>query len=85
MTETRTPGYYVLQARQRANMRQVDLAAAAGIGQPQLSGIETGNRVLTVRAATCLELALGLAPRTLVRWAEDLPANLRAAATAIPG
>lgn len=62
-------GRIVRALRQQRGWRQADLARAAGVSQPVVSRLETGQlRSLLVRAAEDIIVALGARPRFDVSW-----------------
>ena len=72
----RTPGYAVRgerirTLRQRALMRQEDLAKAAGITTGQISRIETRVHVARTTTLKGIARALGVEPESLIIWEDD--------------
>ena len=68
-----TPGEMVKTMRELQEMKQADLAAASGIPQPTISGIEGGTVSLGVGRAEKLARALKVHPSVLLwpQWDED--------------
>lgn len=57
----------VIAARHRKGLSQVELAAASGVAQQQISLIELGSGNPTVRTIARLATALGVDPAALLR------------------
>ena len=64
-------GRQVRELRERAGMRQTDLAAAAGISVTYLSDTENGRRNPTLTVMLGLAHALGVKPRDLLAPFDD--------------
>lgn len=62
----RTPGVTVRIAREMQEMSQAELAAASGLSQPTISGIESGRVTLGAERAEKLARALKVHPAVLL-------------------
>jgi len=70
---TLTPAKAVRLAREFQQMTQTELAAASGVPQPAIAGIESGRIALRGDRAEKLALALGVHPAVLMwpQWGEE--------------
>jgi transcriptional regulator with XRE-family HTH domain len=81
---TLTPGDAVRVAREAQEMSQAELAAASGVPQPTISGIEHGRVTLGAERAEKLARALAVHPAVLLwpNWGAETKVTKRRAATA---
>lgn len=75
-TTTTGGGEHLKRVRETAGISQSELGRRCGLSQAYISQIEGGGKPLSAYAAICVEVGLDLEPRTLVRYAEDLPDTL---------
>ena len=67
-------GIALKEARLRAGLTQIELAAAAGISQSYLSQVERGDRAMTDKVAARCERVLALEVDELAQYVPGRPA-----------